>query len=95
MTYILNLNIAAKIEAKKTDIPILVYRITYEAERYNLENYYSFIEDQRVLDADYMNEFKEAIAAEQAALEAEREAEEQAEKEEQEQAEQAEDANQG
>ena len=82
MTHILALNVASKIETKKTQIPILVYRATYDAEQFNLEGYYKFIEDQRVLDPEYMNEFKEAIAAEQAALEAEREAEEQADAEE-------------
>lgn len=75
-TYILTLNIVAKIEAKKNDVPILVYRIMYESERYNMEGFYKFIEDQRVLDPEYMEQFKEAIAAEQAALEAERAAEE-------------------
>jgi len=82
MTYILTLNIASKIEDKKTAIPILVYRITYEAERYGFENYYKFIEDQRVLDPEYMEVFKEAIRAEQEAIEAERLAEAQADAEE-------------
>ena len=75
-TYILTLNIATKFEERKNDVPILVYRIMYDAERYNMEGFYKFIEDQRVLDPEYMEQFKEAIAAEQAALEAERAAEE-------------------
>lgn len=76
-TYILTLNIAGKLEERKNEIPILVYRVMYEAERFNMEGFYKFIEDQRVLDPEYMEQFKEQIAAEQAALEAEREAEEQ------------------
>lgn len=87
MTYILALNIVTKIESKKTDIPIIVYRLTYEAERYNMENFYKLVEDQNYLDPEYMQQFKDAIAAEQAALEAEREAEAQAEREAQAQAE--------
>ena len=84
ITYILTLNIASKLESKKSDIPVIVYRIKYEAERYNLEEYYKYIDDQRVLDDEYMTEFKDAIAAEHAAIEAEREAEEQADAQEEE-----------
>ncbi|MCR5266018.1 MAG: zinc ribbon domain-containing protein [Cyanobacteria bacterium RUI128] len=86
LTYILMLNIAVKIESKKTDIPIIVYRLTYEAERFNLENFYKLVDEQNYLDPEYMQQFKDAIAAEQAALEAEREAEEQAKREAEEQA---------
>ena len=75
LTYVLTLNIASNIEDLKAEVPILVYRITYEAEKYNFEGYYKFIEDQRVLDPAYMAEFKEAIAAEQAAILAEQQAE--------------------
>ena len=76
VTYILTLNIASKIEHKKADIPILVYRITYEAEKYGLEEYYRFIDDKRVLDEDYIAQFEEEIKAEQVKIEAEQEAEE-------------------
>ena len=83
ITYILTLNIASKMEEKKMDIPILVYRITYEGERYGLQEYFRFIEDQRVLDPEYMIEFKEAIRAEKEVIQAEQEAEEQEQIEEQ------------
>lgn len=76
LTYILTLNIAANIDKLKREIPILVYRITYLAEQYGLEEYYKLIEDQRVLDPDYMSEFQDAISAEQAAIEAETKEEE-------------------
>lgn len=78
LTYILALNIASKIPSRKADIPIIVYRITYEAEKYGFEEYYRFIEDQRVLDPEYMTEFSEQIKAEQEAIEAENLAEAQA-----------------
>ena len=85
ITYILTLNIATNLPNKKTEIPILVYRIKYEAEKYGLEEYYSFIEDQRVLDPNYIEEFKEAIEREQAMIEAEQEAEAEADAQEEEQ----------
>lgn len=78
LTYILTLNIVSNIKELKSEIPILVYRITYVAEKYNLEEYYKFIEDQRVLDKDYMSQFKEAIDAEKAAVEEETEEEDKA-----------------
>ena len=81
-TYILTLNIVSKFEDKKEEIPILVYRITYEAERYGFEEYYKFIEDQRVLDPEYMASFKEAIKSEREAIEAEKVAEDKADAEE-------------
>ena len=84
VSYILTLNIACKLEALKEEIPVLVYRITYLAERYNLEEYYNFIDDQRVLDTDYMKEFKEAIIAEKEAIAAEREEEAKADAQEEE-----------
>jgi len=76
ISHILTLNIVCKIESKKTEIPVLIYRITYEAEKYNFESYYKFIEDQNLLDPEYMQQFKEQIAQEQAALEEEQAAEE-------------------
>ena len=54
---------------------MLAYRITYEAEQYQLEGYFNFVEDQRILDKDYMNEFYETIKKEQKAIEEERIAE--------------------
>lgn len=84
MTYILTLNIASKLEEKKQDIPVLVYRITFEGEKYGLQEYFRFIEDQRVLDPDYMLQFqdevnneKEAIIAEEVQAQADKELEEQ------------------
>lgn len=74
ITYILTLNIASKLEAKKAEIPVIVYRITYEASHYGLEEYYKFIDDQNVLDPQYMAQFEEAIRAEQEAIRAEQEA---------------------
>lgn len=71
INYILTLNIASHLETKKTDIPVIVYRIIFEAEKYNLEEFYQFIEDKRVLDTDYMVQFKEAIEAEQHVIEEE------------------------
>lgn len=77
VTYILTLNIVTHLKNKKHDIPILVYRINYEAEQYNLESYFQFIEDKKVLDKNYMQEFYESIKEEQKAIEAECLAEEQ------------------
>ena len=82
LSYVLMLNIASKIEDLKTEIPVLVYRVLYEAEKYNFEGFYKFIEDQRVLDPAYMNEFREAIAKEQAAILAEQQAEAEADEQE-------------
>ena len=82
LSYVLMLNIASKIEDLKTEIPVLVYRVLYEAEKYNFEGFYKFIEDQRVLDPEYMNEFREAIAKEQAAILAEQQAEAEADEQE-------------
>lgn len=71
-TFILALNIVSKIEAKKQEIPVLMYKITYLAKQYNLEEYYRFIEDERLLDPAYMQELQSSIAAEeQAAIAAE------------------------
>lgn len=84
MTYVLMLNIASHLENLKTEIPVLVYRVTYEAEKYGFEEYYNLIEDKRVLDSEYMAEFKEAIAAEQAAILAEQQAEAEADAKEEE-----------
>ena len=75
ITYILTLNIVQHLKNKKSDIPVLAYRITYEAEQYQLEGYFKFVEDQRILDKDYMNEFYETIKKEQKAIEEERLAE--------------------
>lgn len=67
ITYILTVNIISKLEDKKSELPVLMYRIAYIAKQYNLEAYYSHIEDERLLDPEYMKELQESIAAEEAA----------------------------
>ena len=57
----------------------MIYRIKYEAEKYNFEAYYKYIENQNLLDPEYMQQFKDEIAAEQVALEEEKAAEDAAE----------------
>ena len=79
ITHILTLNIVCKIESKKSEIPVLIYRIKYEAEKYNFEAYYKYIENQNLLDPEYMQQFKDEIAAEQVALEEEKASEDAAE----------------
>ena len=71
LSYILTLNIVCKLNHRKTEIPVLVYRIKYEAERYNFESYYKFVDNQELLDDEYIEQFKEQIAAEKAAVEEE------------------------
>jgi hypothetical protein len=55
INYILTANILANIEERKSELPIVMYRIGYYANKYNFDAYYDFIEDERLLDAEYLN----------------------------------------
>lgn len=67
ITYILSVNIVTKLEDKKAEIPILMYRINSLTRQYNLDAYYSHIEDERLLDPEYIKEIQASISAEEAA----------------------------
>ena len=71
LSYILMLNIVCHQESRKSKIPALVYRIKYEAEKYNFEAYYKFIENQELINDEYIEQFKDQVSAEKAALEEE------------------------
>ncbi|MCD8377322.1 MAG: hypothetical protein LUB59_00880 [Candidatus Gastranaerophilales bacterium] len=86
ITYVLMLNIVCNIEERKTEIPALIYRIKYDAERHNFEGYYKYIDDQNLLDPEYLEQFKAEIAAEQVAMDEEENAEAEADEKENEDA---------
>ena len=58
---ILKINIVSQIEEKQSEIPGLIYKIFYIGSKYNLEEYYKHIEDERLLDEDYIKELQESL----------------------------------
>ena len=53
--------IVSQIEEKQSEIPGLIYKIFYIGSKYNLEEYYKHIEDERLLDEDYIKELQESL----------------------------------
>lgn len=61
VTLILTINIVSKIEEKQIEIPGLIYKVFYLGHKYHLEEYYKYIEDERLLDEDYLRELQESF----------------------------------
>lgn len=58
---IMTINIVSNIEEKQKELPGLIYKVFYLCSKYNLEEYYKFIDDQRLLDEDYIKELQESF----------------------------------
>lgn len=61
ITLILTVNIISNIEEKQSELPGLMYKIFYIGSNYNLEEYYKHIEDERLLDEDYIQELQVSL----------------------------------
>ena len=63
LSYILQINIIVAQNALDTDLEPILYKVNYGCERYNLKYLESMLTDYE----DYINRYKEAVAAKQAA----------------------------
>ena len=61
VTLILTINILSNIEEKQAEIPGLIYKVFYLGNKYHLEEYYKYIEDERLLDEEYLKELQESL----------------------------------
>lgn len=71
LTHILTINIVSKIEEKQAEIPGLIHKVFYQGSKYNLEEYYKFIEDERLLDEEYLSELQASLNISDESIQAE------------------------